>query len=217
MKKVKIKTMDNKKDELITATELAKRLKVSAPYITKNKKKLKQAKCCYGKKYYYRKSAYLLGKDPEEPGETIKALVQKRTKPKQEEPEEITDPLDAEKEKDIKSLLNQIEDIIADPKANLKTVELNGLKNKAALINEYYRGKREKLKYIKEANNLYDKEDIIKILGALGNQMRNTLINLPNNYAVNLEGLEQKQIKDYVEEDINKLLEQIQNTGGQFE
>ena len=91
------------------------------------------------------------------------------------------------------------------------------MKNKAALINEYYRGKREKLKYIKEANNLYDKEDIIKILGDLGNQMRNVLINLPNNYAVNLEGLEQKQIKDYVEEYINKLLEQIQNTGGQFE
>ena len=224
-----------KKDELISGAELAKRLNVSAPYITKNKKKLKEAKCIYGKKFYYRKSAQYLGKDPDNPGDSIKSLIQKENiqesnevikKPSKETSEQdiesfaedIDENLSGDaSDAEIKTLLHQIEDIIKDPKANLKTVELNGLKNKAALINEYYKGKREKIKYIKEANNLYEKEDVVKILGALANQVRNTLINLPNNYAVNLEGMSQKQIKDYVTDDINKLLEQIQSTGEQFE
>lgn len=215
--------MSNKKDELISGAELAKRLNVSAPYITKNKKRLKEAKCIYGKKFYYRKSASFLGKNPDNPGDSIKALVQK-TIPQENKQEEAISSFssDVEEEQDeadaeMQTLLHQIENIIKDPKSNLKTVELNGLKNKAALINEYYKGKREKIKYIKEANNLYEKEDVIKILGALGNQVRNTMINLPNNYAVNLEGMSQKQIKDFVSDDINKILEEIQNTGEQFE
>lgn len=216
-----------KKDELITGAELAKRLKVSAPYITKNKKRLKEAKCIYGKKFYYRKSAEFLGKDPDNPGDSIKSLIQKQPEEKFLEKKDIKKqdiksfPSDVDtgndEDTEMQTLLQQIEDIIKDPNSNLKTVQLNGLKSKASLVKEYFAGKREEIKYIKEQDNLFEKEDVIKILSALANQVRNTFINMSNNYAVNLEGMSQKQIKDYVTDDINKLLEQIQSTGEQFE
>jgi len=44
--------MSIKKDELISASELARRIKVDPSFISRQKTKLKDAKCMFGKKFY---------------------------------------------------------------------------------------------------------------------------------------------------------------------
>jgi len=43
------------------------------------------------------------------------------------------------------------------------------------------------------------------------------MINMPNNYAVNLENTDKATIKEYVTDDINKILSDLQAVGKQFE
>ncbi len=46
--------------------------------------------------------------------------------------------------------------------------------------------------------------------------IRNAMINMPNNYAVNLENADKATIKEYVTDDINKMLSDLQAVGKQF-
>lgn len=237
--------MSNEKDELISASELARRLKINPSYIANNKKKLIDAKCMYGKKFYYIKSCNFLGKDPKDPHKSRQSDLQKdvsaskNKKPKSSEnwtvttgrknitkkiqqivaennQEEVEDKSDIE-EGHAKTLLQQILDSINSKNNSENRQKLDLLRQKAGVLREYFTAKNEEIKNRKLEDNLFEKDEVMQILSFGINMIRNSLINLPNNYAVNLEGLPQKEIKDYVTDDINKILEDFQNVGKQFE
>ncbi len=206
--------MNIEKDELISASELARRIDVNPSYITNSKEKLIKAKCTYGKKYYFRKSAQLLGKNPDNPHTTNQSRSQK---PKEKKEIQQNKNEDDKKISDPKELLEQILKTINDPETTANIAELNGLKTKAAILREYFSAKNEEIKNKKLEENLYTSEEIMQIIGFAISQFRQALLNIPNNYAVNLENLTQKQIKEYVADDINKILENFQKIEERFE
>lgn len=114
-------------------------------------------------------------------------------------------------------LFQQIQDAMTNPHQDFDYVKLNSLENKTKILKTFYAAEKEKLAYEKELGNLFDRESIERIMTFSFNAIRNTLLNLANNYAVNLEGLAKKDIKDYVEEDINKVLETLQNIRGELD
>jgi len=124
---------------------------------------------------------------------------------------------DLNDEDKIRTLKHQIEEAMLDETNTTNSLFLNGLKTKASILAEYQKAINEEIKNKKLTESLFSKDEVISILTHLASALRSSLLNLPNNYAVNLEGLNQKQIKDYVTDDINKILEQIQNSGNQFE
>lgn len=214
--------MNNQKDELISASELARRLNINPSHISRQKDNLKNAKCVYGKKFYYQKSAKLLGKNPDNPHETIESHTQKpKPKPqeqKQSKREQNPPPKTDEDEKtEVKDILVQIKEAIDNPDTTMNMAKLNGLKQKAAILTEYYKSLNEKIKNRKLEENMFDKDEVVKILSFAISMIRNTLINLPNNYAVALEGMTQKEIKEHTTDDINRMIEDLQKVGEQFE
>lgn len=251
--------MAKQKDELISGSELARRINVAPQYITKQKAKLKDAKCMFGNKYYYEKSADYLGKNSNDPHKSRQSNLQtdikatKKETTKKETPEsdenwtvttdkkeikkvvesskpqkkiaakpkdEDTEP-DQENEApgtddDAKSLLEQILKAIKDGNNAVNRNELDLLRQKAGVLREYFTAKNEEIKNRKLEENLFERDEVVKILSFAMNMIRNSLINLPNNYAVNLDGLNQKEIKEFVTDDINKILEDLQSTENQF-
>jgi len=252
--------MATKKDELISGAELARRLNVTPVYITNNKTKLKNAKCMFGKKYYFEKSSLLLGKNPHDPHESYqkvnntkekepvkkpqpkKAPIKKET-PKvenvprgtiedneeikllREENLKLKKELNEIKSKDtfddlkinIKKLYIEISDAIGDVEITKNFAVLNGLKAKAAALKELELAVFQGIKNKQLDENLYDKESVIKIINIATSSFRKSLLNLANNYATSLEGLSKLEIKEYVLADINKILEDFQMVGKQFE
>ncbi len=229
-------------DELITAAELSRRIKKSPAYISGQKKKLKDAKCTYGKKFYYRKSAELLGCNPDNPQDSTQSARQKEVsktipdsneKPKTKSSKEIvvkvteestkaadkefTDAGDEDEKKKVKDILDQIKEAIDDPETTTNRAKLDGLKLKASILTEYYKSLNEKIKNRKMEENLFDRDEVMHLLSFAVNMVRNSLINLPNNYAVNLEGMSKADIKDFVTDDVNKILEDFQKVGDQFD
>ena len=243
--------MSKQKDELISGSELARRLKVDPSYINNKtrKAKLKDAKCMFGKKFYYIKSCEYLGKDPNDPHKSRQSNLQtdiKRPKAnatirkkigltkKQEQKiiSQINDGLDDieppkkpplppsdnnDTQDEAKSLLDLILEAVKKNDSSINRKDLDLLRQKAGVLREYFTAKNEEIKNRKLENNLFEKDEVIQILSFAMNMIRNALINLPNNYAVNLEGMEQKEIKEYVTDDTNKILEDLQNIGNQFE
>jgi len=221
--------MAKEKDKLISASELARRLGVDASHISRQKTKLKSAKCMFGNKFYYIKSCEYLGKDPNDPHKSRQSELQKDVKaPKttkkpsstSEQSEEPTlPPEDETKESsdEAKTLLELILDAIKKNDSSINRKDLDLLRQKAGVLREYFTAKNEEIKNRKLEENLFERDEVIKILSFAMNMVRNSLINLPNNYAVSLEGLNQKEIKDFVTDDTNKMLEDLQNVGSQFE
>ena len=248
--------MSNEKDELITAAELSRRIKKSKVHISKQKQNLKDAKCTYGKKFYYRKSALFLGCDPDNPQDSTQSHRQKEVAakqtskktdkkviiPKSDENWTVETPKvamarlkkefnesaekafgkqeDTDDEGDraeVKDLLQQIKEAIDDPNTTLNRAKLDGLKLKASILTEYYKSLTEKIKNRKMEENLFDRDEVMHLLSFAVNMVRNSLINLPNNYAVNLEGMSKADIKDFVTDDVNKILEDFQKVGDQFD
>lgn len=235
--------MANKKDTLLTASELARRLDVDPSYISKQKPKLKDAKCTFGKKFYFIKSCEFLGKDPNDPHKSRQSNLQtdiaaqkkeenwtvatgkeeinkvvKNLNPKKK-PQKKDEPEDQEEnqESEAKELLDQILDSIKDGNNSANRQKLDLLRQKAGVLREYFTAKNEEIKNRKLEDNLFEREEVIKILSFSFNMIRNALINLPNNYAVNLSDLSSTEIKEYVTDDINKILEDFQKIGEQFE
>ena len=244
--------MDNQKDELISGAELAKRLDVNRSYITNKKTKLKDAKCTFGKKFYYIKSCHFLGKDPNEPHKSRQSELQtdiaatkkpskKKETPKSDEnwnvikgqknidkaledfakdeppkDEDIEDD-NQDSESEAKELLDQILLSVKGGNGRENRAKLDILKQKAGVLREYFTAKNEEIKNRKLEDNLFERDEVIKILSFAMSMIRNALIDLPNNYAVSLEGRDQKEIKDHVTDDINRILEDLQNVGNQFE
>ena len=227
--------MSKQKDELISASELARRIKVDPSYIAKRKTTLKAAKCTFGKKFYYIKSCDFLGKDPKDPHKSRQSNLQTAinsekkskktnpTKPNQKKPK-FTPPAQStnteppeDSDKDAKSLLKDILKAVNGGDSSVNKLNLDTLRQKAGVLREYFTAKNEEIKNRKLEDNLFERDEVIKILSFAMNMIRNSLINLPNNYAVSLEGLSQKEIKDYVTDDTNKILEDLQNIGNQFE
>ena len=118
---------------------------------------------------------------------------------------------------EAKDLLEQILESIKDGNNAVNRQKLDLLRQKAGVLREYFTAKNEEIKNRKLEDNLFERDEVIKILSFAMNMIRNSLINLPNNYAVSLEGLSQKEIKDFVTDDTNKILEDLQNIGNQFE
>lgn len=234
--------MSIKKDELISASELARRLSVNPSYIAKKKKELSDAKCTYGKKFYYIKSCNYLGKDPDEPHQSIKSSIQKdKHEPEKKFPasgdnftvrtpnqamkelrEEVMGNEDEDDEEEIiennaKTLLEQIVKAVNSKDNKASRQQLDILKQKAAVLREYFVAKNEEIKNRKMEDSLFEKDEVIRILSFAVSAVTNSLINLPNNYAVALEGLSKKEIKDFVTNDTNRILEDLQNIGNKFE
>jgi len=88
---------------------------------------------------------------------------------------------------------------------------------KVTMTKEFWLGKINKHKFRELEENLFTKDEVIQIISSAASTFRNSLINLPNNYAVNLAGLEQKDIKDYVADDINRILEDFQRVENRFD
>ena len=232
--------MSATKDELITGSELARRLKVDPSYINNKtrKAKLKDAKCMFGKKFYYIKSCDFLGKDPSEPHKSRQSELQTDISASKKdenwtvttgrkniakkikqivEQNEAEDEDEPDHEEDAKTLLEQILKAIKGSNTSVNRQQLDLLRIKAGVLREYFTAKNEEIKNRKLEDNLFEKDEVMQILSFAINMVRNSLINLSNNYAVNLEGLSQKEIKEYVTDDINKILEDFQNIGNQFE
>lgn len=226
--------MSKQKDELISGSELARRLKVDPSYINNKtrKAKLKDAKCMFGKKFYYIKSCDFLGKDPNDPHKSMQSNLQtdvkaskkpiKKNKPKptpQTKPDTPPDNEDENKDSDseAKTLLELILEAVKKNDSSINRAKLEILRQKAGVLREYFTAKNEEIKNRKLEENLFERDEVIKILSFAMNMVRNSLINLPNNYAVSLEGLSQKEIKDFATDDINKILEDLQNIGNQFD
>jgi hypothetical protein len=234
--------MNNNKDDLISASELARRLKIDPSHISRQKNKLKNAKCMFGKKFYYIKSCNFLGKDPNDPHKSRQSNLQtdikapKKNIPKSNEnftvvtgknnikkaiknfveekhPEESNNNPDSE----AKDLLEQILESIKDGNNAVNRQKLDLLRQKAGVLREYFTAKNEEIKNRKLEENLFDRDEVIRVLSFAMNMVRNSLIDLPNNYAVSIEGMSQKEIKDYVTDDTNKILEDLQRVGFQFE
>jgi len=251
-----------KKDELVTGAELSRRLKVTPVYITNNKNKLKNAKCMFGKKYYFRKSSLLLGKDPDNPHESYqqtnnvkpkepikKPQQKKEVQPKKEVPQKndnvprgtienieelkllreenakLKKELNAIKSKatfdelkeNIKRLYIEMSRAIGDSGSTLNKAHLDGLKGKAAALKELELAVYQGIKNKQLDENSYDRESVIKIINIATSSFRKSLLNLANNYATSLEGMTKLEIKEYVLADINKILEDFQAIGKQFE
>ena len=235
--------MNNQKDELITGAELAKRLGVNRSYISNNKNKLKEYKCTYGKKFYYLKSCECLGRNPDDKEPSKQSELQKDIKKikkeevqnndnwqvitdKQEiqkaidkfaENEDEEENIEDEQKDEAKELLDQILTAIKKGSDIDNRKKLDVLIQKARVLREYFTAKNEEIKNRKLEENLFDRDEVIKLLGFAMNMVRNSLVNMPNNYATNLEGMNQKEIKEYVSDDINKILENLQEVGNQFE
>jgi len=257
--------MTNKKDELITASELARRLNVSAPYIAKQKDKLKISKCMFGKKYYFRKSALLLGKDPDNPHEShqqrnnkqnIKSdesksneviedlkpiekpqqkkettlknednnILKEKIKQLENENKKLKEKIVLlEKENPLDEMQSKIKDLqidilatISDSGTTKDLALLNGLKAKATILKEFELAISQGIKNKSLQENNYTYDEIIIVINQAVSIFRNALLNLANNYAVNLEGMTKKQIKDFVSEDINSILEDFEKLKEKF-
>jgi len=133
------------------------------------------------------------------------------------EQNEAEDEDEPDHEEDAKTLLEQILKAIKGSNTSVNRQQLDLLRIKAGVLREYFTAKNEEIKNRKLEDNLFEKDEVMQILSFAINMVRNSLINLSNNYAVNLEGLSQKEIKEYVTDDINKILEDFQNIGNQFE
>ena len=150
---------------------------------------------------------------------TGKENIQKeidKLKPKDEDIETDEDK-NQDSDSEAKELLEQILLSVKGGNGVENRIKIDILKQKAGLLREYFTAKNEEIKNRKLEQNLFERDEVIKILSFATSMVRNSLINLPNNYAVSLEGRDQKEIKDYVTDDINKILEDLQNIGNQFE
>lgn len=225
----------SKKDELVSGTELAKRLKVSPPYITKKKDTLKS--CKYGKKYYFRKSCLALGYDPDnlptQKQEKKQILVNakdilevdKKETIEKEKPQPKTNnvPRGTYENKNIEEikssideLYNEILETIADPDTTYDKLKLDGITSKAKALKEFELATAQRLKNKQLEENLYTKDEVLNIITIATAIFRNSLIDLPNNMASKLEGLTKKQIKDTTTEYINDILEDFEKTTEKF-
>ena len=270
--------MNNKDDELIPAVELAKRLKISAAYISSKRKFLTSAKCTYGKKFYFRKSSLALGKNPDNPYETRQQKEQRevaaKIKPEIKEnpiPEIKENPIPEIKEdniqiknidnsdvlkkeseyietinklelenKKLKDKISSIEQIkgidsiddvetqikrlqsdiliaVSDTEATYDRAMLDGLKVKAMILKEFELAIHQGIKNRELQESTYIYDDVAVIINQAVSMFRNSLLNLGNKYALNLEGMNKKQIKEFVMEDINSILEDFEKIKEKFE
>jgi len=195
------RTEQQMKDELITGAELAKKLNVTAGYISKQKKNGKLSKCMNGKKFYYLKSCKALGKNQEPKTNNDK--------------HNLILPSDTTSS-DSQTQLEKIIEIINDNTNTTDKALLDGMKAKATILKEYYLAKNEEVRNRQLEKNLFTKDEVIQVLSAAMSMIRNAMINMPNNYAVNLENADKTAIKEYVTDDINKILSDLQAVGKQF-
>lgn len=213
-----------KRDELVSQAELARRIGKTAQYIAKMKRDKKLDPAIYGRKLYFRKACEILKIDPDNiPKGASKEQVKNKKyhtkkKMKKDDVKPSKHEFDEEQyEGDGKDLLDQIMKAIKNPTHKMRYEELDSLENKAKILKLYYAAEKEKLQHEKELGNLFDRESLERIISFTINTVRNSLINMPNNFAVNLEGLNKAEIKEYVEIDVNKILEELQNISKQFE
>lgn len=145
-----------------------------------------------------------------------KSPTTKIVKPKKPKDDEI-DFNNFDEEKNYKDLLEQIMDVVNNPNKTMKWEDLQNLESKGKILKVYYASQKEKINHEKELGQLVNRETIERILAFTVSTIRTNLINLPNNYAVALEGKNKLSIKDYVEEDINRILSELQKVGENFD
>ena len=114
-------------------------------------------------------------------------------------------------------MLEEIENAINDNTNTEDKALLDGLKLKASILKEYFLAKNEEIKNRKLEEDLFTKDEVLQVLSAAMSMIRNAMINTPNNYAVNLENADKATIKEYVTDDVNKILSDLQSVGKQFE
>ncbi len=122
-----------------------------------------------------------------------------------------------ELKENIKKLYLEISRAIGDIDSTYDKAKLDGLKAKATALKELELAVFQGIKNKQLDENLYDRESVIKIINIATSSFRKSLLNLANNYATSLEGMTKLEIKEYVLADINKILEDFQSIGKQFE
>ena len=117
---------------------------------------------------------------------------------------------------DIDKLYDEIIKAIADPQTTKNKLQLDGLVTKAKALKEFEMATTQRLKNKQMEENLYTKDEIINIITVATAIFRNSLIDLPNNLAGTLDGLNKKQIKDKTTEIVNEILEDFNKTAEKF-
>ena len=211
------------KDELVTGAELSRRLEINPSYLSNLKKDGKLNGCMRAKKYYFNKTCKALGRSPDNPtySKNHNTIQKKKTNTTEKKPQEKKEiPKETKSfnsDADAKTLLEEIENAINDNTNTEDKALLDGLKLKASILKEYFLAKNEEIKNRKLEEDLFTKDEVLQVLSAAMSMIRNAMINTPNNYAVNLENADKATIKEYVTDDVNKILSDLQSVGKQFE
>lgn len=116
----------------------------------------------------------------------------------------------------IKRLQSDILVAVSNTEATYDRAMLDGLKIKAMILKEFELAIHQGIKNKELQESTYTYEDVIVVVNQTVSIFRNSLLNLSNNYAVNLEGMNKKQIKEFVMEDINSILEDFEKTKEKF-
>jgi transcriptional regulator with XRE-family HTH domain len=231
--------MEKRKEELLTIVEFCKRTGKNRTYFSKlkrdskynniwtmpDKKKIKYLAACEFLGYpldklapetnesKIAKLAYAKKRTTKIVKKDIPSVEVKKVK-KKIKPEDLED---FDPTTDAISLLDQIMLVINDSTSDVSWEKLQNLENKAKILKIYFASQKEKVNYDKEMKQLINRPTLEKIIGFTIAAIRTSLINLPNNYAVSLEGLDKVQIKDYVADDINRILSGLQGIDEKFD
>tara|TARA_R110000796_G_scaffold10941_1_gene36635 strand:+ start:249 stop:1049 length:801 start_codon:yes stop_codon:yes gene_type:complete len=116
----------------------------------------------------------------------------------------------------IKRLQSDILVAVSNTEATYDRAMLDGLKIKAMILKEFELAIHQGIKNKELQESTYTYEDVVVVVNQTVSIFRNSLLNLSNNYAVNLEGMNKKQIKEFVMEDINSILEDFEKTREKF-
>ena len=178
--------------ELITQSELAKRVGKSKQYIAKLKQKGVFKKCFEGKKIKYECALKAME-------ENIKDF--KKTDPRQFK-------------KEIKETIpKEIPQAQADEMIGELEILLAGIDNpvqKVAVIKDFWNGKLSQIKYEAEKKKYFSKEEVISQVQKIAVIVKQRIFNVPNKIAPLCYQKEINEIQEIIYKELNEALEDLQ-------
>ncbi len=181
---------------LLTQSELAKKLKVSRQYISKLVKKGVFENCFEGKKLKLdcAKKAY-------EENRKIFLRETKLEKLKKEVIKKTPDEIKQDSEVFNKKNLDELADLLLD-------VDKPALK--VQIIKEYWAGKLNELKFLKEKEKLIEKDKVEREFYEVALLLKENLLNIPMRISGDLAGKSDEfEIRQILEEEIRTSLEDL--------
>jgi len=181
--------------KLVTQAELAKVLKVSKPYISKLAKKGIFDNCFEGKKLKLdcAKKAY----------EENRKIFVRETKLEKAKKEVIKKtPVEIKQDKKVfnKKNIDELAELLLD-------VEKPALK--VQIIKEYWAGKLNELKFLKEKGKLIDRYEVERQLHEAGVLIAEDIMNFSDKNAYKLVNKNEDEIRNILKEDLRQLANEI--------